>query len=100
MAVNRNLSNCEIAPKKVFRGFNGIRTRGLCVSAAVLYQLELWRPIHPIFLASTFHIRKTNLCKAKHVLESQYGCHFNEQNKVEGTQICQRKLPVRFFSPF
>ena len=27
-AVNRNLSNCEIARKKVFRGFNGIRTRG------------------------------------------------------------------------
>ena len=47
IAVNRNLSNCEIArKKKVFRGFNGIRTRGLCVSAAVLYQPELWRPIH------------------------------------------------------
>ena len=46
IAVNRNLSNCEIARKNVFRGFNGIRTRGLCVSAAVLYQLELWRPIH------------------------------------------------------
>ena len=46
IAVNRNLSNCEIARKKVFRGFNGIRTRGLCVSAAVLYQPELWRPIH------------------------------------------------------
>ena len=44
--MNRNLSNCEIARKKVFRGFNGIRTRGLCVSAAVLYQPELWRPIH------------------------------------------------------
>ena len=25
IAVNRNLSNCEIARKKVFRGFNGIR---------------------------------------------------------------------------
>ena len=46
IAVNRNLSNCEIARKKVFRGFNGIRTRGLCVRAAVLYQPELWRPIH------------------------------------------------------
>ena len=41
MAVNRNLSNCEKARKKGFRGFNGIRTRGLCVSAAVLYQSEL-----------------------------------------------------------
>ena len=46
IAVNRNLSNCEQARKKGFRGFNGIRTRGLCVSAAVLYQPELWRPIH------------------------------------------------------
>ena len=40
-AVNRNLSSCEKARKKGFRGFNGIRTRGLCVSAAVLYQPEL-----------------------------------------------------------
>ena len=32
--------------KRGFRGFNGIRTNGLCVSAAVLYQPELWRPIH------------------------------------------------------
>ena len=31
---------------KGFRGFNGIRTRGLCVSAAVLYQPELWRAIY------------------------------------------------------
>ena len=46
IAVNRNLSNCEIVRKKGFRGFNGIRTRGLCISAAVLYQPELWRPIH------------------------------------------------------
>ena len=46
IAVNRNLSNCEKARKRGFRGFNGIRTRGLCVSAAVLYQPELWRPIH------------------------------------------------------
>ena len=46
IAVNRNLTNCEIARKKVFLGFNGIRTRGLCVSAAVPYQPELWRPIH------------------------------------------------------
>ena len=44
IAVNRNLSNCEKGRKKGFRGFNGIRTRGLCVSAAVLYHPELWRP--------------------------------------------------------
>ena len=41
ITVNRNLSNCEKARKKGFRGFIGIRTRGLCVSAAVLYQPEL-----------------------------------------------------------
>ena len=46
IAVNRNLSDCEKARRKGFRGFNGIRTRGLCVSAAVLYQSVLWRPIH------------------------------------------------------
>ena len=46
IAENRNLSNCEKARKKGFRGFNGIRIRGLCVSAAVFYQPELWRPIH------------------------------------------------------
>ena len=46
IAVNRNLSNCEKARKNGFRSFNGIRTRGLCVSAAVLYQPKLWRPIH------------------------------------------------------
>ena len=46
ITVNRNLSNCGKAWKKGFRGFNGIRTRGHCVSAAVLYQPELWRPIY------------------------------------------------------
>ena len=45
IAVNRNLSNCENSPrKKVFRGFNGIRTRGLCVNAAVLSQLSYEDP--------------------------------------------------------
>ena len=38
--MNHNLSNCETARKKVLRGFNGIRTRVLCVRAAVLYQLS------------------------------------------------------------
>ena len=32
--------------KKVFWASTEIRTRGLCVSAAVLYQPELWRPIY------------------------------------------------------
>ena len=42
--LNRNLSNCEVAQKNVFRGFNGIRTRGLCVPAAALYQLSYEDP--------------------------------------------------------
>ena len=44
IAVNRNLSNCEIARKQVFRGFDGTRTRGLCVRAEVLYQLSYEDP--------------------------------------------------------
>ena len=35
------LSNCKFKPeKKIFRASTGIRTHGLCVSAAVLYQLS------------------------------------------------------------
>ena len=30
ITVNRNLINCKKARKKGFRGFNGIRTRGVC----------------------------------------------------------------------
>ena len=41
---NRNLSNCEVARKNVFRSFNGIRIRGLCVRTAVLYQLNYEDP--------------------------------------------------------
>ena len=36
--------NMSIIPHKVFRGFNGIRTRGFCVRAAVLYQLSYEDP--------------------------------------------------------
>ena len=50
IAVNGNLSNCEKARKKGFRGFNGIRTRGLCVSAAVLYQPDSLRWSHTHFI--------------------------------------------------
>ena len=46
IAVNRNLSNCKSARKKGFRGFYRIQTCGPCISATVLYQPELWRPIH------------------------------------------------------
>ena len=43
--LNRNLSNCGVARKKVFsRGFNGFRTRGLGIGAAVLYQLSYEDP--------------------------------------------------------
>ena len=42
--LNRNLSKCEVARKKLFRGFNGIRTCGLCVRAAVLCQLSYEDP--------------------------------------------------------
>ena len=34
----------KIARKKGFRGFNGTRTRGLCVSAAVLSQMTYEDP--------------------------------------------------------
>ena len=46
IGVNCNLSNCENSPKekKDFRGLNGIRTRGLCVGAAVLSQLSYEDP--------------------------------------------------------
>ena len=45
IAVNRNFSNYEIARKKVsFRGFKGIRTRGLSIRAAVLYHLSYEDP--------------------------------------------------------
>ena len=44
IAVNRNLSNCENSPKKRFSGLQRIRTRGLCVSAAVLSQLSYEDP--------------------------------------------------------
>ena len=40
----KDYRNCEVARKKVFRGFNGIRTRGLCVHAAVLYHLSYEDP--------------------------------------------------------
>ena len=47
IAVNRNLMICKNSQKKVFRGFNGIRTRALCVRAAVLSQLSYkLRPMH------------------------------------------------------
>ena len=44
-SYDRNLSNCKFKPeKKTILGFNGIRTHGLWVSAAVLYQLSYEDP--------------------------------------------------------
>ena len=42
---NCTLRNCKVTRKK-FRDFNGIRTHGLWVRAAVLLPIELWRPIN------------------------------------------------------
>ena len=53
---NRNLSN----RKKRFQGFNGIRTHGLCVSAAVLYQLSYEDPYvrsTPIYAVHLYLLR-------------------------------------------
>ena len=44
IAVESQFKKLPIARKKVFRGFNGIRTRGLCVHAALLYQLRRLMP--------------------------------------------------------
>ena len=45
---NHNLSSCKLSPIKDFWDFNGIRTHGLCIYTAVLYQLSyaVWRHIH------------------------------------------------------
>ena len=40
----------QIKPEKCFRGFIGIRTHGLCVSAAVLHQ-----PLTTAMITSSFH---------------------------------------------
>ena len=49
--TERKFKQWQINPppkKKNMRDFNGILTHGLsiCVSAAVLWPIELWRPIH------------------------------------------------------
>ena len=43
-AVESQFKQLRSTPKKVFRGFNAIRTRGLCVRAAVLYRLSYEDP--------------------------------------------------------
>ena len=78
IAVNRNLSNCEKAREKGFRGFNAIRTRGLCVSAAVLYQPELWRPTH-IFREAGQFIEFINPWKE---WNNKWSMHGQRQKKI------------------
>ena len=62
--------------KKGFRGFNGIRTRGLCVSAAVLYQPELWRPIHwrPASFCVSFLSRVDDNCDSLRWSHTHFIC--------------------------
>ena len=87
IAANRNLSNCEITRKKVFRGFNGIRTRGPCASAAVLSQLSYEDPYtesRPILLSSSTRERN----------ETQ-----NEMMRTAGTQmkwVCDHRSESQF----
>ena len=61
IAVKSQIKHLRRARKKVFRGFNGIRTRGLCFRAAALYQLSYedpytggrpiyWSHVHFIFI--------------------------------------------------
>lgn len=56
-SCNRNLINCKLSPNKKKngrgRGFNGTRTRGLCIRASVLCQLsyeDSYRPIYWVYL--------------------------------------------------
>ena len=44
IAVESQYKQLRSCPKKVFQGFNGIRTCVLCVRAAVLYQLSYEDP--------------------------------------------------------
>ena len=112
--MNRNLSNCEKARKKGFRGFNGIR--GLCVSAAVLYQPELWRPIHwrPANLLSsstrernetqnemmwTAGIQMKWVCD--HRSESQFKqLRKSPKKRISGLQQFRRSPEILFFGLF
>ena len=111
IAVNRNLSNCEKARKKGFRGFYGIRTPGLCVSAAVLYQPELWRPIHwrpANLLSSSTRERNetqnemmwTAIIQLKWVCDHRSESQFNQMRKspkkrISGLQRDSNPWPLR-----
>ena len=60
-SCNCNLSNCELSPKKQrFSGFNGIRTRGLCIRAAVLFQLG-YKDLAPVVQKLDSAIHRINL---------------------------------------
>ena len=80
ITVKRNLSNCEIARKKFFRGFNGIRTRGLCVRSAVLYQLSYEdpytctgsRPIYWVHQPVKWMKHRMKLCEPRQLLKLRF----------------------------
>ena len=62
-SCNSNSSNCKLTRKK-FGDFNGIQIHGLCVSAAVLYQLSYEDPYigsRPIFWVHLNPRKKWNL---------------------------------------
>ena len=44
ISTTPRLESANFSPKKKFQGFNGIRSYGLCVSVAVLYQLSYEDP--------------------------------------------------------
>ena len=109
IAVNRNLSNCEIARKKFFRASNGIWTRGLCVRAAVLYQLSYEDPYtgkQANLLSSSTHERMNAMNKGPlpvfkvicHVMRSKSRiCRFKYRTEVFIFEICASSV---YHTPF
>ena len=98
IAVNRNLSNCEKARKKGFRGFNGIRTRGLCVFRAFSQLLKLRFTamvtylIHLYFRSSHHFI----LCFKANFVSRIIG----QFNKSALLPLCQPCLQFCFYTSF
>ena len=58
----------QILARKTFQGFNGIWTYGLCVSAAVLYQLSYENPMMGAdqFIEFIFTRDRNKECKLVH----------------------------------
>ena len=102
IAVNRNLSNCEKARKKGFRGFNGIRTRGLRLRAAVLSQLSYEDPYTGGWLVfHSFHglmNSKDWPASSVWVFIAQLGKHCSANAEATGSNPVE--APKSFFSGF